>query len=273
MVAAVLHPYGCLLAVLMVPLCAPLPTGLGRMPLAVPPLASHHGIGGGVGFPRLLELRGGSEGIPDLDHLMTPEMVRSAGDMMSNMDPETLESVMKMAGDMGGAVDEKSVKEAAAKMRSMTAEEIEEMKEDLKVKRSGLTPPRAAAASRLVENDDQKMEEEEEEEEEEDDGKNLAEAGSLKTEGNNLHTEGLFEAAAKKYCDAKELLAARSEDPAAAALIRSCTLNEVPQTLSTTEAPAAPFVRRRVCPVLSADCSLISRRRWVGSWTGAVLDH
>lgn len=242
MVSAVRRqPYGCLLALLMVPLCAPLPTRIGRMLTAVPPLASH-GIGGCVGFPRLLGLRGGSGGAPPLpmeniDQLMTPEMVRAAGNMMSSMDPETLESVMKIAGNMGGAgaMDEKAVKEAAEKMKGMTAEELKEMKDDMKSKRSGLTPPPAAAASRLVEKDDQKKEE----------GEDLAEAGVLKTEGNTLHTEGKYEAAAKKYCDAKELLAARAGEPAAAALIRSCTLNEVPLTLSATGPPAAPIPRRR----------------------------
>ena len=57
-----------------------------------------------------------------MDKIMTPDMIRGAANMMSNMDPNVLNSMMSMTADMG--FDPAEAKRAADKLRSMTTDEI-----------------------------------------------------------------------------------------------------------------------------------------------------
>jgi len=64
-----------------------------------------------------------------MDKIMTPDMIRGAANMMSNMDPNVLNSMMSMTGmpaDMG--FDPAEAKRAADKLRAMTTDEILAMK-------------------------------------------------------------------------------------------------------------------------------------------------
>ena len=175
-------------------------------------------------WDRRLVLRGGADGMPPvpagMDHFMTPEMVRAAGEMMSSMDPSTVESITKLAGSMSGGsgeMDPTALKEAAERMKRITQEDLDEIKRDLQARTGSQSPARGderppAGAAPAGEPEDTL----------------LADAEALKKEGNKLHVEGAYEAAAGKYRSAQALLAARAAegDAAAGGIVRSCRLNE-----------------------------------------------
>ena len=61
-----------------------------------------------------------------MDQIMTPDMIRGAANMMSNMDPAFLKSMMSMTGLPADALsfDPEEAKRAADKLRNMTTDEI-----------------------------------------------------------------------------------------------------------------------------------------------------
>lgn len=83
-----------------------------------------------------LRLRGGAMpglgmglSMDAMDKMMTPEMIRGAASMMSNMDPGLLNSMMSMTGVGGGEViDAEEMKRAAEKLRAMSTDDILAMK-------------------------------------------------------------------------------------------------------------------------------------------------
>jgi len=66
-------------------------------------------------------------GMDAIDKLMTPDMIRGAANMMSNMDPNMLNSMMSMTG-MPLDFDAAEAKRAAEKLQSMSTDEIVAMK-------------------------------------------------------------------------------------------------------------------------------------------------
>jgi len=128
------------LSLLALPTCSPLPTpscGLGGG-AAVPDARGRRGLGWAPApAPRrapheLVALRGGS--MPGfglntdlIDKLMTPDMIRGAANMMSNMDPGVLSSMMSMTG-MPPDFDPAEAQRAAAELRGMSTDEIQAMK-------------------------------------------------------------------------------------------------------------------------------------------------
>jgi hypothetical protein len=124
------------LSLLALPSCSPLPTpssGRGGGLEAVPDILSRRWAPRRTRPPHeILALRGGS--MPGLgfntdliDKLMTPDMIRGAANMMSNMDPGVLSSMMSMTG-MPLGVDPAEAKRAAEELRHMSTQDIQAMK-------------------------------------------------------------------------------------------------------------------------------------------------
>jgi hypothetical protein len=125
------------LSLLALPSCLPLPcpSSAGRpwgQPLdrlsSAAPRGEH-------GLVVLRGLRGGSMpgfGGPSMDFMdkiMTPDMIRGAANMMSNMDPGMLKSMMSMTGMPADDFDPEEAKRAAEKLKTMTTTEIAAMKD------------------------------------------------------------------------------------------------------------------------------------------------
>lgn len=130
------------LSILALPACFPLSchTGMKTAVMPDPPVASAHRgtqLVHVVAFRELTALRGGSMpglgmglSMDAMDKMMTPDMIRGAANMMSNMDPSLLNSMMSMTGLGGGdmSVDAAEMKRAAEKLRAMSTNEILAMK-------------------------------------------------------------------------------------------------------------------------------------------------
>eukprot|EP00960_Hanusia_phi_P072406 767778-Hanusia_phi.AAC.12 len=158
--------------------------------------------------PRL-SLRGGA-GIPrmsteDMAGMMTPDMLKAAGQMMASMDGNTLSSMMNMAGSFAGAppdfrMDPNELRQAAQKLSSLSAEELKSFRAD------------AMEASKL-EKDPQVR-------------RALDAATALKQEGNAMHVRSDYQGAVLKYAEARESLGNLTKSREARVVIRSCLLNE-----------------------------------------------
>jgi len=164
------------------------------MPTAAP--RALHGLRGGA-------MPGLGLSTDAMDKFMTPEMIRGAANMMSNMDPNVLNSMMSMTGmpaDMG--FDPAEAKRAADKLCTMSTDEILAMKNGA-VCAPVSGGPMPDSVEELVRR-----------------------AESLKQEGNELHINKEYDAAVAKYVMAKAHLATQVAWPKAASLTRSCSLNE-----------------------------------------------
>jgi hypothetical protein len=118
-----------LLALLVLPSCVPLfcpdlrtqqPRRDRGPPMVALPLRLRGGAMPGLGMGLSMDA---------MDRMMTPEMIRGAASMMSNMDPGLLNSMMSMTGVGGGEViDAEEMKRAAEKLRAMSTDDILAMK-------------------------------------------------------------------------------------------------------------------------------------------------
>jgi len=137
--------------------------------------------------------------------MMTPDMIKAAGQMMANMDGNALTSMMNMAGNFAGAppdfrMDPNELREAAQKLSSLSSEELLSFRTE------------AIEASKF-DRDPQVR-------------RALDAATALKQEGNSMHVQSNYTAAVEKYAEAREGLANMTKSKEARVLIRSCLLNE-----------------------------------------------
>ena len=161
----------------------------------------------GIGGPGSPGMGGfGGLGMDAIDRIMTPEMIRGAANMMSNMDPGLLNSMMSMTGMPAPPdFDAAELKRATEKLKGMTPDEI------MAVKNGACKDPLLRGGAQGWSPEAEQL---------------LRRAERLKEEGNALHANQDYDTAAAKYTAARADLSTVQGWPKAASLARSCLLNE-----------------------------------------------